>query len=122
MTIVTTHYRYKHPPRTKRKQPAIEVPDVVTIRGKNRVAKASKLEPGSDIEAAIAKSVTLPDAAPANNDDRKSAIVTARRRPRANSSGNVPDMTPEEHRRRGDAADALFREMKRRIATKTRQG
>ena len=26
------------------------------------------------------------------------------------------DMTPEEHRRRGDAADAMFREMKRKIA------
>jgi len=24
-------------------------------------------------------------------------------------------MTPEEHKRRGDAADALFQEMKRRI-------
>jgi hypothetical protein len=29
---------------------------------------------------------------------------------------DVPDLTPEEHRRRGDLADALFREMKRRIA------
>jgi len=29
-------------------------------------------------------------------------------------------MTPEEHRRRGDAADALFREMKRQIAEKLR--
>jgi len=27
-------------------------------------------------------------------------------------------MTPEEHKRRGDAADALFREMKRQIAPK----
>ena len=32
--------------------------------------------------------------------------------------GGVPDMTPEEHRRRGDAADALFREMVRRAAGK----
>jgi hypothetical protein len=30
--------------------------------------------------------------------------------------------TPEERRRRGDAAEALFREMKRRIAAKVRQG
>ncbi len=29
-------------------------------------------------------------------------------------------MTPEEHQRRGDAADALFREMKRQIAEKNR--
>jgi hypothetical protein len=28
----------------------------------------------------------------------------------------VPDLTPEEHRRRGGAAEALFREMKRKIA------
>ena len=40
-----------------------------------------------------AKPATPP--APAN-DDRKSAIVTARR-PRARSSAEVPDMTPEEH-------------------------
>jgi hypothetical protein len=33
----------------------------------------------------------------------------------------VPDMTPEEHKRRSDAADALFREMKRQIAEKTGQ-
>jgi hypothetical protein len=30
----------------------------------------------------------------------------------------VSDLTPEEHQRRGDAADAIFREMKRRIAAK----
>jgi hypothetical protein len=29
-------------------------------------------------------------------------------------------MTPEEHKRRGDAADALFREMKRQIAASKR--
>jgi hypothetical protein len=31
---------------------------------------------------------------------------------------DVPDMAPEEHRRRGEAAAALFREMKRQIAAK----
>jgi hypothetical protein len=45
---------------------------------------------------------------------KRSAIITARK---PGSWRNVePDMTPEEHKRRGDAADALFREMKRRIA------
>jgi hypothetical protein len=29
---------------------------------------------------------------------------------------NVPEMTPEEHQRRGDAAEALFRELVRRAA------
>ena len=53
--------------------------------------------------------------APANDaGPRKSAIVTAQK-PRTWRS-DVPDMAPEEHRQRGDTADALFREMKRRIA------
>jgi hypothetical protein len=30
----------------------------------------------------------------------------------------VPGMTPEEHKRRGDAADELFRRCKREIAAK----
>jgi hypothetical protein len=47
-------------------------------------------------------------ARPAANDDRKPAIVTIRRKSRF---GDAPDMTPEEHRRRGDAADSLFREV-----------
>ena len=35
-------------------------------------------------------------------------IVTAKH-PRRRSVPDVPDMTPEEHKQRGDAADALFR-------------
>ena len=54
--IVTTHYRYKRPPRKKAKDVAIE-----------------------------------------------QAVVTIPRRT------DVPDLTPEEHQRRGEAADALFR-------------
>jgi hypothetical protein len=38
-------------------------------------------------------------------------IVTARK-PRGRF-GDVPEMTREEHRQRGDAADALFRELTR---------
>ena len=45
-------------------------------------------------------------------DPPTSAIVTIRKR----GSDRVPDMTPEEHQRRGDAAEAMFREMKRTIA------
>jgi len=51
----------------------------------------------------------------------KSAIVTARKPGRRSSFPDVPDKTPEEHRRRGDAADALFRERKRQIAEKPRE-
>ena len=99
MTIVTTHYRYKRPPR-KRKAAALKVPAIV----QRRVAKPAKVAP------------------PPADDDRKSAIVTAKHPRRRSSFPNVPDMTLEEHKRRGDAADALFREMKRQIAEKLREG
>jgi hypothetical protein len=46
---------------------------------------------------------------------RKSAIVRGKR------FADVPDMTPEEHKRRGDGADAMFQEMKRQIAEKIRR-
>jgi hypothetical protein len=42
-----------------------------------------------------------------------SAIVTTRRKP--GRFGAAPDITPVEHRRRGDAADALWRELVRRV-------
>jgi hypothetical protein len=60
-------------------------------------------------DARAAPAVTAPPA----NDDRKSSIVTVRRRGRR--FPDVPDMTPEEHRRVGDLADALWRDMVRRI-------
>jgi hypothetical protein len=40
------------------------------------------------------------------------AIVTAK--------SALPDMTPEEHQRRGDARDALWRELVRRATAKDR--
>jgi hypothetical protein len=46
----------------------------------------------------------------------KSAIVTVRKRGRG--FADVPDVTPEEHRRVGDLADALWRDMVRRITDK----
>ncbi len=52
---------------------------------------------------------------------RPAAIVTAKNpHRRQNRFGDVPDMTTEEHKRRGDAADALFREMKRQVAASKR--
>ena len=53
----------------------------------------------------------------AANDDRKSAIVTAKN-PHRRRYADVPDLTPEEYRRRGDAADALFRELVRQATGK----
>jgi hypothetical protein len=40
-------------------------------------------------------------------------IVTAKNPHRRGRLGDAPDMPPEEHKRRGDAADALFRELVR---------
>ena len=52
------------------------------------------------------------------------AVMTSRnitaKHPRRGRFGDVSDMTPEEHKPRGDAADALFREMKRQIAASKR--
>jgi len=56
-------------------------------------------------------------AALASDEPKRSAIVTARKPAKAIPDGWLPD-TPEEHKRRGDAADALFQEMKRRISGK----
>ena len=53
--------------------------------------------------------VEKPKPEPPANDDRKSSIVTINRRP--GRFGTVPDMTDEEHQRRGDAADALMRRL-----------
>ncbi len=86
--IVTSTYRYKRPTRKQ---------------------KAAPLTGQAIVRKGAAKPETPP---PPANDDRKSAIVTAKRRP--GRFGDVPDMAPEEHQRRGEAADALFREIVRR--------
>jgi hypothetical protein len=52
---------------------------------------------------------------PAANDDSRSAIVSARRPRAVNLLPGLLAETPEEHRQRGDAADALWRELGRRI-------
>jgi hypothetical protein len=45
--------------------------------------------------------------------------VTIRSRKHAKLAHLLEDMTPEEHQRRGDAADALFRTVVRRITETT---
>jgi hypothetical protein len=105
--IVTTHYRYKRPPR--RKPVAPEVPEAVKTADPAKArtsARAAPKPPAND------DGLAEPGPPPAA---RKPAIVTARK-PGARYA-TVPDMTPEEHQRRGEAAQALFREMARRIAT-----
>jgi hypothetical protein len=71
----------------------------------------------------VAKPDSTPrtDAAPAPPaiDDRKPRIVTTRRR--GKRFDDLYDMTDEEVRRRGDAADELFRELVRRSTKKDQQ-
>jgi hypothetical protein len=70
-----------------------------------------------DVEGpAIVRRDTAKPAIPAPaNGDRKPIVTAKRRRGRF---GDAPDLTPEEHRRRGDAADAMFREMVRRATAR----
>jgi hypothetical protein len=140
MTIVRTEYRRKRPPKrktpvaipmrivtatkpkpapaasaigeaaTERKPPA----QAAAITG-TRIVAARKPRPKHGIgPEQIAAAL---DAAPADQPPatRKSAIVTA---PSKHSTlfGPVRDLDAEEHRRRGDAAVELFRELVRRAA------
>ena len=96
-SIVTNNYRYKRPPR-KRKAVALNL--LPTI-----IAPETK-----------AKLRAHPETSPAT-DEHEQAIVIVRKPGRI---GAVPDMTPEEHRQRGDAADALFRELSRCAAGRSK--
>jgi hypothetical protein len=81
---------------------------IVTVSDKKRVAKADRqatVAVGSDA-APSGSGVDTPRSQAAAVTPR-SAIVTVKRR--SSRFGDVPDMRQEEHRRRGDAADALFR-------------
>jgi hypothetical protein len=101
--IVTSTYRYKRPPR-KRNAQAVAIPQAVVKARKTKPHHVQRLK-----EARAVPPVTAPPA----NHDRKSSIVTIRRRGR--HFPDVPDVTPEEHRRVGDLADALWRDMVRGI-------
>jgi hypothetical protein len=109
MTIVTSHYRYKRPPRKRRLAVPLEGPAIVTIRDKKRVTKADPGSGAAIVRGAISGIIGAPiEEAPAT-DPRKSAIVTIRRKPkRVLPSGLLPE-TPEEHKRRSAGADAMFR-------------
>ena len=131
--IVTTHYRYKRPPR-KRKAVALEAPAIITTKSSRRpvggteeTAAEVQRAPVPEREGAVqpstsraAERVISPphhSTSPANY-DRQPAIITARRR--GKRFGDAPDLTPEEHKLRGDAADALWRELVRRATAKDR--
>jgi hypothetical protein len=95
MTVVRSAYR--RPPRRK-KAVAPAVPQIVNIARKrgHKVAAPTVETAAAKIEPEV-----------------KSSIFTIRKRGRR--FADVPDMTPEEHRRVGDLADALWRDMVRRV-------
>jgi hypothetical protein len=99
MTIVRTDYR---PKRARKRKRPVEIP--------NRIVSAKKPRPAAP---AIKEAVTerKPSAQPATITGPR--IVTART-PRARRLPDVPEMTAEEHQRRGDAAVELFKELVRR--------
>jgi hypothetical protein len=110
---MTRIVRYKRPPR-KKKAAALEVPAIVTIRDKKRTAP-SAISGASIVRGALSGIIGPPSEEAAA--DTPTAVVTIRRR----GKRDVPDMTPEEHKRRGDGADAMFQEMKRQIAAATKE-
>ena len=99
--IVTSTYRYKRPPR-KRKAVA------AGGAGDRAAGEARQRQPATDADRHLIA-----------ND----GTASRRSSPRSGGRGrfgDVPDMTPEEHQRRGDAADALFREIERRATANDR--
>jgi hypothetical protein len=108
--IVRTHYRYNRPPG-KRKPVALEVPAIANIR-EHRWTRAAEAAPAGSIAAELSTGNERAGASAA-------AILTIKRQAtRIIPPGLLPE-TPEEHRQRGDAADALSRAIRRRIGGKT---
>jgi hypothetical protein len=106
---------------------ALEVPAVVTAKKQpppdwgKAAAEIKGHAPVSGRKGAVQPSTPQETArvAPVANTARKPAILTIRRQPeRILPLGLLPE-TPEEHQRRGDAGDAMWRELVRRVAEKT---
>jgi hypothetical protein len=116
--IVTTHYRYQRPPRRK-KAVTLEVPAVITAASKRRRVSA---EAKAALAASLKQPPGEPERKPADAPQRaaKAAIVTIRRQSTRILPPDLLPETPEEHRRRGDAADAMWRELVRRATGKSR--
>jgi hypothetical protein len=117
--IVRTAYRYKRLPG-KWKPVTLEVPAVITTASKRRkVAAEAKAALKASIELAPGESPAPTTSRTSSGGAAKSAIITVRRQAaRIIPPGLLPE-TPDEHRRRGDAADAIWRELVRRIGEKT---
>jgi hypothetical protein len=89
MTVVTYVHRPKRPPHKKAQAAAIPGPAIVSAASERTHRQVADV---------------MVSAEPAT-------FVTAKNPHRRGRLGDAPDITPEEHQRRGDAADALFREL-----------
>jgi hypothetical protein len=100
MTIVTYHHRPKRTPRKKRKQPPMA----------SRIVTPAPMKKDPPRHVIRLRDQT-PDKANDNGPEqpRRPAIVEPKRK-----RGDAPDLTADEVQRRGDAAQALFREIVRR--------
>ena len=118
--IVRTAYRYKRPPR-KRKPVALEVPAVVAAKRSRRpigvkaAAEMKRHTPASERSGAVQPSTPREAERGAPQRVAPAAILTIRRQSARIIPPDLLAETPEEHQRRGDAADAMFREVVRRI-------
>jgi hypothetical protein len=100
--IVTTAYRYKRP-LMKRKAAVAKKPEpAAAVVRKAKPCNDNRHEPEQHLPTG----------------GKKPAIVTARKP--GKRYADVPDMTPQEHQRRVDAAAALWRELVRRATGKER--
>jgi hypothetical protein len=119
--IVRTSHRYKRPPG-KRKPVAIEGPAVITTASKRRrAAAAAKAALAASIELAPGEleQSPVPAVSRTSGAAAKSAIVTVRRKAARIIPPDLLPETPEEHQRRGDAADAMWRELVCRLRGRT---
>jgi len=108
MAIVHYAHRPKRPPR-KRKLVALPVPAVVAKRSRRRSRGKAAAE--------VMSPPSIPEKAEEGAAQRSTSRAGERIAPKPSivATGAAPDLTLEEHRRRGDAADALFRDMVRAI-------
>ena len=116
MTVVRTSYRYKRPPRRK-KPVTLEVPAVVTTKSSRRpirVKAAAEIPRHAPVFRR--KGAVQPSTPRAAERAAPAAIITVRRKVARIIPPGLLAETPEEHRRRGDAADAMWRELVRRVA------
>jgi hypothetical protein len=119
--IVRIAYRYKRPPG-KRKPVALEVPAVITAKSSRRPIRVkAAAEVPRHAPVFRRKGAVQPSTSREAERAMPAAIVTIRRQgARIIPPGLLPE-TPEEHRRRGDAADAIWRELMRRASGKQQQ-